>query len=58
MPSQITKNDWERHIEGSHMQGSKSHKKIKCMLIGPAIIFTLFGLCLAKCCRKCRKNRK
>lgn len=61
MPPQqpyIDHEQWERHIEGNHMQNSKYHKKIRCAFITTAIIFTLVGVCLAKCCKKCKKNRK
>lgn len=50
--------EWERHIDANHMEGNRFHKKMRCMFIGTAISFTLVGLCLAKCCRKCRKNRR
>lgn len=50
--------DWERHVEGNHMEKSRYHRKLRCMLIGTAVVFTLVGICLAKCCRKCQKKRK
>lgn len=57
-PPFVDHEQWERHIDGAHMQNSRFHKKIRCVFITTAIIFTLVGLCLAKCCRKCKKNRK
>lgn len=45
-------NEWQPHPY------PRGHKKVKCMLIGTAIVFTLVGVCLAKCCQKCKKNHK
>lgn len=40
------------------MGESKSHKRMRCFFIGTAIIFTCVGACIAKCCYRCKRNKK